>query len=131
MKNLSSQERIKLMEARFLVEQQYEWNKWTKEIPSLKFKKKWNVKIIPPCTGAIIRFRVTYKNRWVSVYLDCYDELGFFGEPYWEIYPYEDDVYRVPMYNTNELIERINDVLTSKDSRVTFVQWVKQRLKMI
>ena len=88
MKNLSSQEHIKLMEARFLVEQQYEWNKWTKEIPSLNFKKKWNVKIIPPCTGAIIRFRVTYKNRWVSVYLDCYDELGFFGEPYWEIYPY-------------------------------------------
>ena len=74
----------------------------------------------------MVRFKVTKRglDDWVSVYLDCYDNLGIFGEPYWEIYPFKGDVYRVPMNNVNELVEKIEEALHDfKTSRT------KQKIK--
>lgn len=101
------------------VSQVFEWNKWCKEIPRLNFHSDWNVKIIPPFGGAIIRFNCEKNGNYADVYLDCYDELGCFGSPYWEIYPYDDDVYKVYrccMNNTEELIKRIDEILEGKDN---------------
>ena len=102
--------------ARREVERQYEWMKWVEEIPFIPFKEDWVVKVIPPFTGAVVRFLVKKKsdsdeNR-ISVYLDCYEELGVFGEPYWEICPHTDDVYRVKMNNIDELVSEIENALT-------------------
>jgi hypothetical protein len=93
----------------------FEWDKWCKEIPRLNFRSDWNVKIMPPFGSAIIRFNCEKNGNYADVYLDCYDELGCFGSPYWEIYPYNDDVYRCGMNETKELLERINEVLEGTD----------------
>lgn len=100
---------------RWEVEHEYEFKKWINEIPALHFKNEWEVYVIPPFAGAIARFRIEYKGKFVSCYLDCYDELGYFGEPYWEIYPYKDDVFRCKMNNTELLMQKIDDILEGKD----------------
>jgi len=90
----------------------FESDKWIKEIPVIKFPRSWSVKIIPPFGGAVVRFLITKsedaKNR-VSVYLDCYDMLGFWGKPYWEVYPsYNNDTFRCDMLDTKKLIDAIS-----------------------
>ena len=84
-----------------------EHSKWIKEIPYIQFPSNWQVQISPPSTGAVVRFRVKKDLAEVSIYLDCYDRLGIYGTPYWEVYPYNDDVFRCDMHSTNELIEAI------------------------
>lgn len=103
---------------RVKVEQNDEWRKWSQEIPTINFPSNWNVRIIPPISGAIIRFLIidSEKDKKISIYLDCYDRLGIVGEPYWEIYPYADDIYRIKMADTKQLIQRIQEVLDDKDS---------------
>jgi hypothetical protein len=86
----------------------FEPRKWMNRIPHIKFPADWEVQIIPPFSGAIARFRV---NNKVSVYLDGYDILGFVGEPYWEVYPHKDDVYRCAMNNVDDLIVAIQESL--------------------
>ena len=91
---------------------EFEWSKWHEEIPYIAFPKHLEVKVIPPFTGAIVRFLVRdkeYQETRVSVYLDCYGILGAVHEPYWEIYPYEQDVFRCMMNETEELIKAIED----------------------
>lgn len=88
----------------------FEWDKWREEIPFINFPERFEVKIIPPFGGAVARFQVRdkdYKDTWVSVYLDCYDMLGYYEEPYWEIYPYKDDTYRCGMNEVDKLVEAI------------------------
>lgn len=97
------------------VEDAENWVKWVQEIPRLKFPSSWEVKVIPPFGGAIVRFQVFKGGKNVSVYLDCYDRLGIFGAPYWEIYPYEGDTYRCPMLDVKDLIYRISQSL--RDTR--------------
>jgi hypothetical protein len=46
---------------------------------------------IPPFGAAVARFLVRRGKAEVSVYLDWYEALGFFGAPHWEIYPDTDD----------------------------------------
>jgi hypothetical protein len=102
-------------ENRIKVEQEEEWLKWASEIPTLNFPEEFNVKIIPPSTGAIVRFAVTFENAHVSVYLDCYENLGYFGEPYWEIYPFKDgDVERYAMNNTEDLMNGIKESINGQ-----------------
>ena len=92
----------------FEYEKEFESFKWANSIPYIRFKEDWDVRIIPPHTGAVIRFLVKKGNVEVSVYLDCYDTLGLVGESYWEIYPdQEEDCTRVLMNNVDELLEAI------------------------
>ena len=100
------------------MEEEYEWRKWVEELPYLNFKDDWKVKVIPPFGGAVVRFHIKHKedeNAWVSVYLDCYRELGVVDEPYWEVYPYHyedyEDVFRVGLGDEDELIKRIEESL--------------------
>jgi hypothetical protein len=101
---------IDIFKARALMESTYEWHKWVKEIPYLNVPDGYLIKAIPPFGGTIIRYIVTdaEKTKSVSVYLDCYDELGIVGQPYWELYPAADgDTHRCLLNETDELLEKI------------------------
>lgn len=99
---------MQIYHARRVIESKYEWRKWADQIPYLELPNTYKIKVIPPFGGAIARFIVSNGKKSASVYLDCYDELGYFGEPYWEIYPcVNGDTYRCAMDETEELIEEI------------------------
>lgn len=92
-----------------------EVRKWCVEIPYINFPSEWDVKIIPNFSGSVIRFLVKKNNDIkISVYLDCYDNLGCYGKPYWEIYPHKEDVFRCDMNDTKTLIKAINEELDNK-----------------
>ena len=97
------------------MEKEFEWDKWRLEIPFINFPRNWEIKIIPPFSGAVIRFIVKRKDSTVSntisVYLDCYDVLGCYNKPYWEIYPYDNDVFRCDMNDVETLIKAIKHAL--------------------
>lgn len=99
---------------RYEIERDEEWRRWCKEIPYIKFDKNWEVKVIPPVSGAIVRFRVKHGSAESSIYLDCYDKLGCFGEPYWEVYPHEGDVYRCKMEDTNSLLSAVSESIAEQ-----------------
>lgn len=106
--------RFEMLEASFKVGLLFEYDKWKYEIPYLNFKPEWEVKILPPFGGAIIRFYIRHKDYpkmgIVSVYLDCYSLLGVMDGPYWEIYPNElGETSRVSLKDTEILIKKIED----------------------
>jgi hypothetical protein len=93
-------------------DQEYESNKWMKEIPFIPFKQNWKVKPIPPFGGAVVRFFVSLDEiNYISVYLDCYSMLGACDTPYWEIYPYNDDTYRCGINDVDKLVNAIDHAL--------------------
>ncbi len=95
--------------------EEFEWQKWAKEIPFIQFPRDWEIQIIPPVTGAVIRFIAKKCGKTVSVYLDCYEVLGYFGAPHWEIYPDKDgDNLRFAMKETKQLIRAIGLSLRRK-----------------
>ena len=85
--------------------------KWRKEIPFIEFPAGWKVQISPPSGGAVVRFRVKKDKAEMSVYLDCYDSIGRYGSPYWEIYPYNDEAstYRCGIKETEKLLGVIEE----------------------
>jgi len=93
---------LSLVRSRIAVEKGMEYDRWCKEIPPIQFPATWQVQVIPPYLGAVVRFVVWSKRgKRVSVYLDCYDNLGFRGSPYWEICPAADeDTERFAMADT-------------------------------
>ena len=100
------------------MESEYEWQHWVQYLPYLDFDDNWKVKVIPPFGGAVARFQIKHKENedaWVSVYLDCYGELGAKKKPYWEVYPYQyedyEDVFRVMLGDEDELLEKIRESL--------------------
>jgi hypothetical protein len=87
---------------------------WVEKIPDISFPEGWLVRPMPNWAGSMVRFLVTkegLKDR-VSVYLDCYERIGCYGEPYWEAYPVGDDVARCAMNDVDGLIEMIGEGLT-------------------
>lgn len=107
------------------IEKLNEWQKWSKEIPFIQFPADWQIRIIPPLTGAIVRFLVNVPGKpdRVSVYLDCYDVLGYFGEPHWEVYPVPtsdgDNNERCAMNDVNTLLELIGRMPEGKNGQFT------------
>lgn len=55
-------------------------------MPTLYFPSHWGVMVLPPWGGATVRMYIKSGDKTVSVYLDCDDNLGYMGEPYWEVY---------------------------------------------
>lgn len=100
----------------------YEYDRWAKEIPPLKFEPYMLVTVIPPWGGAVIRFIVSHKDyphAKVSVYLDCYDMLGAVGEPYWEAYPYlGGDAERITLTESWKLVGVIARLLEDQVERI-------------
>lgn len=101
------------------MEEAFGWRKWINEIPYLKFPESWEVKAVPPFSGAIIRYHIRRGDAFVSVYLDCYDRLGHMGEPYWEIHPYYDDCMRYLMAETDQLLDGIETALQQQETDKT------------
>jgi hypothetical protein len=93
-----------------------ETRKWIDKIPFIEFPANWKIQIIPPFGGASIRFRVKNGKSYVSIYLDCYDNLGCVGEPYWEVYPYQTDTFRCGLNETDKLISAIQEILNETAS---------------
>jgi len=99
-----------------------ETREWMEKIPPIKFPSHWFIKITPPFAGAVIRFRVSLTKDFehdVSIYLDCYDSLGYFGEPYWEVYPHDGDTYRCAMHDIDDLLKAISDGLGEIENEIT------------
>lgn len=96
------------------IEHQEGWRDWVKQIPSLKFDPEWMVKIIPPFGGAMARFLINLNHARVSVYLDCNDNLGCVGSPYWEVYPVDGDVARFLIHETDDLMACIERSLAEQ-----------------
>ena len=101
--------RIKRVTLATAMEEEFKWHERSKLIPFLSFPAGWEVKVIPPHTGAIIRFRIrrAYTKEEVSVYLDFDSMLGACDQPYWEVHPYMGDVGRCDLKDTEELIKMI------------------------
>ena len=99
-------------------ERAQECRKWAKEIPALHFEKEWDVKIIPPFGGAVVRFTIKYNNKHVSVYFDAYSELGYMVDeddnpiPYFEYYDGE-DCYRYYLHESGKMMEDIKSFLNN------------------
>ena len=100
-------ESLEILDAQMLIEREREYTRWCSEIPHIQFPAAWEVQVIPPYYGAVVRFRVRNKRgKEISVYLDCYDALGCYGSPYWEIFPAADnDIARYPMGDTAGLLK--------------------------
>ncbi len=79
-----------------------------KDMPFLRFKDGWEVAVIWPFGGAAVRFIVKKGDARVSVYADFDESLGYYGEPYWEVYPHDGDTWRGPLADGAGLIEAIS-----------------------
>jgi hypothetical protein len=89
-------------------ERLYDAREWCSKIPFIPFKQGWLVKVIPPFGGAVARFMVSQDEKnYVSIYLDCYSQLGSWDAPYWEVYPYDGDTFRCSINEINKLVDAI------------------------
>lgn len=107
---------------RYKVESDEKWREWSRKMPALHFKPEWDVVIIPPFGGALVRFRIDYNGKYVSVYFDAYSKLGYMYDeedrpiPYWEIYPNSDgSVSRFYMDEIDDMMEEIEEILSNKN----------------
>lgn len=91
---------------------QMEHKKWRQEIPYIQFPTDWKVQVTPPFGGAVVRFRVRKNNAEVSIYLDCYNNLGCCDEPYWEVFPYDRDCFRCSMLDIESLLNAITESIS-------------------
>lgn len=110
--------------ASVVYESVFESQKWCEELPYLQFRPDWQVKITPAFAGAVIRFRVrkatTPGNLSVSVYFDGYENLGYGGEPYWEVYPAGvdmNDIERFGLGEEKDMLDAIEASLIKMEAR--------------
>ena len=98
------------------VEKIQEYDKWNAELPFLKLKNSWTIKVRPPCTGAIVRFNIKCKDKEVSVYFDAYDRLGYCRSPYFEVYPLcgKHDVFRFLLKEHEKMLLMIDNYFKEK-----------------
>lgn len=103
------------------IETSEDWDGLIDKIPYIQFPADWEVSIIPPFMGAMVRFLVRRNDKPdnnVSVYMDSMNRLGHYGEddqgnpiPYWEIYPYGEDTGRCDLNDIPRLLEMIAETL--------------------
>lgn len=99
---------------RFTLEAKENWMEWNRKIPEIELKDGWKLRVLAPFGGAMARFRINLGEASVSVYLDVDGSLGCVDEPYWEIYPFEEDVARYLMAETDDLINGIDKSLADQ-----------------
>ena len=104
------------------VEEEEGWTYWARKMPSFHFDPDWEVQIIPPFLGALIRFYITKYDKLVSVYFDGYSRLGFVSDndgdaiPYFEIYDdTSGDTYRYLLDESEEMMAKIRQILNGED----------------
>ena len=83
------------------------------KIPALTVPPGLDIQPRPGYPGALLRFRISDKNdKSISVYLDVEDNLGFVGQPYWELYPNKDgDCSRYLLHEAPQMMREISDLL--------------------
>lgn len=100
---------------RYEVERNENWREARKQMPKLRFPADWDVTIIPPFGGAMVRFVVDLPcGAHKSIYADFHRALGYYGHPddesptpYWEVYPVQGDVGRCDIDDVAELMRMI------------------------
>lgn len=98
------------------------------QMPALQFPADWQVKIIPPFGGALIRFTVEGPKDWISIYLDACDALGCVGQAYWEMYPNaEGDAERFLLNETDELFAAIQRALDAQNEPSTSILQIDEK----
>jgi hypothetical protein len=107
----------KVYDAQKLLSDEFEYPKWRKEIPFIELPEGYLFKPIPNFTGSVVRFLAKKKGeeKEVSIYLDCYDELGLVGQPYWEVYPVDGDTARFYMDEVDKLSQTIVEALNESE----------------
>jgi len=100
--------------SRFYVEKEEGWEDWIRNMPFIAFPPEWSISIIPPFNGALARFLVRKGDATVSIYFDAHESLGTFGEPYWEVHPYHDDIGRCAVQDTESLMMMIEQGLKER-----------------
>ena len=82
--------------SRLNIERDQDWRGWIEKIPSIKIPDNVRIRIVPPFGGAVARFLLEKfdSKENLSVYLDCFQELGYYSGPYWEAYPWNGDIMR-------------------------------------
>lgn len=91
------------------------FRQWCEKIPHVPFLPEWDVRAIPPFGGALVRYWIKYEGARVSVYLDGDNSLGHGPEPaYWEIHPFDDDVWRCAITETDDLVAAIETSIKSQ-----------------
>jgi hypothetical protein len=96
-----------------------ESKKWNKKLPVFHFKQEWNVRIIPPFQGAIIRFTIKYNGKRVSVYFDGYSRLGQMHDSNYKPIPYFQCTYEkdsIKYYYLDESENMMKDIETFLES---------------
>lgn len=101
--------RVDLAIRRGDIEQDERWRDWIARIPAIPMLAGWRVQVLPPYAGALARFTViNAAGQHKSVYLDVWERLGCWdGEPYWEVYPVDNDTGRCDMADVAELVRMI------------------------
>jgi hypothetical protein len=100
----------------------FEWDKWRVEIPFIPLNPDWLFKPVPPFGVGVARFHVRHKDHpetFVSIYLDCYDQAGCVGSPYWEIHPIDGDCARYMMSEVDDLVKGIQQSLDEQIAEYT------------
>lgn len=100
------------------IDTMHEYRNWSQKLPAFHFDKEWDVKIIPPFQGAIIRFHIFYNGKFVSVYFDAYSELDLMYDenknpiPYFEYFDGV-DFHRYYLEQSEQMMEDIRNFLNS------------------
>ena len=72
------------------VERDESWRELSNEIPFIKFKAHWEVRVIPPWAFALARFNVRDSSkedkRYCSIYLDCFTMMDDLNGSFWEVF---------------------------------------------
>lgn len=106
---------------RYEVESDEEWMAWMEKIPFIRFPVGWEIRMVPPFAGAMVRFHVKtaliQPSDRISVYLDVYDRLGYCEGPYWEAYPIDDTTFRCGMDDVVGLITAIDGEIVKLEKK--------------
>lgn len=126
-------ERETLRRTRYNIEEQQDWRCEIDRLPWIQFPSSWKVKVIPPYGDAVVRFHVKLPNgAEKSVYCDSRNSLGFYTNPptpYWEVYPYNDDVGRCAVDDVAGLLEMIRE--GAADDRDSTPDHTEDKLDMV
>jgi len=83
------------------------WHEWIEKVPLIPFPAGRQIRMRPPFGGALVRFHVFGNGKSVSVYLDVNDSLGYMQQPYWEVYPVNEENERALMDDVPGLLRLI------------------------
>lgn len=91
-------------------------------MPFLSFPPNWEVKMLWPSAGAAARFIVRKGDITVSVCADYDGSIGYYGAPFWEIYPYGyggGDKWRGDLSDGDGLIKTISEAIGQQEAERT------------